>query len=231
VGERKRIYRYEDRRTRVEHHLGLDHPQGRGGSSRWTTLEFHITGLLATATDWRCPPESEATGWRMERTVVTRRLLSVSAAPAPWNPRRATPGGAAPSQEHVLDDSRGCRQSEILIDGLDARLARVAGGADVHRASPRRRSPVVDLVDARRCKRVEHRLARRRCHRTKPVTWPAGKIQVHLVERLDRNRSACRCPAASTAAPMTPSPRHSPRLRVVIHLSRLQINESRWQLT
>ena len=43
------------------------------GSSRITSCEFHITAL-ATATAWRWPPESDATGWRIERTVVTRRL-------------------------------------------------------------------------------------------------------------------------------------------------------------
>ncbi len=44
-----------------------------------TSLVFHSTAL-AIATDWRCPPESDATGWRIERTVVTARLASVSAA-------------------------------------------------------------------------------------------------------------------------------------------------------
>ena len=44
-----------------------------------TSLEFHITAL-ATATDWRWPPDSDPTGWRMDRTVVTRRLARVSAA-------------------------------------------------------------------------------------------------------------------------------------------------------
>ena len=34
----------------------------------------------ATATDWRCPPESCATGWRTERIVVTDSAFSVSVA-------------------------------------------------------------------------------------------------------------------------------------------------------
>ena len=42
-----------------------------------TSREFHITAL-ATATDWRCPPERLATAWRTERSVVTERLVSVS---------------------------------------------------------------------------------------------------------------------------------------------------------
>ena len=38
-------------------------PSAAVGSSRMTSLEFHITAL-ATAIDWRWPPESEATAWR-----------------------------------------------------------------------------------------------------------------------------------------------------------------------
>ena len=44
-----------------------------------TSLEFHITAL-ATATDCRWPPERDATGCLIDRTVVTRRLESVLAA-------------------------------------------------------------------------------------------------------------------------------------------------------
>ena len=43
-----------------------------------TSREFHITAR-ATATDWRWPPESVATGCRIERIVVTARLFIVSA--------------------------------------------------------------------------------------------------------------------------------------------------------
>ena len=52
-------------------------PSAAVGSSMMTSFEFHSTAL-AIATDWRWPPESEATGWRIERTVVTARLASVS---------------------------------------------------------------------------------------------------------------------------------------------------------
>ncbi len=51
------------------------------GSSRITRREFHITAL-ATATDWRWPPESPATVWRTLLIVVTERLASVSRARA-----------------------------------------------------------------------------------------------------------------------------------------------------
>ncbi len=72
-------------------------PRAAVGSSSRTSLEFHITAL-ATATAWRWPPDSVATGWRIERTVVTCRPASVSAAarsmlvlieeePGPWRSR------------------------------------------------------------------------------------------------------------------------------------------------
>ena len=54
-------------------------PSAAVGSSMITNFEFHITAL-ATATDWRCPPESDATGWRIDFTVVTRKFDSVSLA-------------------------------------------------------------------------------------------------------------------------------------------------------
>ena len=40
-------------------------PSAAVGSSRITSFEFHITAR-ATATDWRWPPESEATGCRID---------------------------------------------------------------------------------------------------------------------------------------------------------------------
>ena len=46
------------------------------GSSMITSLAACMTAL-ATATDWRWPPDSDATGWRMERTVVTWRSARV----------------------------------------------------------------------------------------------------------------------------------------------------------
>ena len=53
-------------------------PSAAVGSSSMTMREFHITAR-ATATDWRWPPESEATFWRMDVIVVTDRPASVSA--------------------------------------------------------------------------------------------------------------------------------------------------------
>ena len=53
-------------------------PSAAVGSSRITSLEFHCTAF-ATATDCRWPPESVATGWRIELIVVTASDFSVSA--------------------------------------------------------------------------------------------------------------------------------------------------------
>ena len=54
-------------------------PSAAVGSSRITSREFHITAR-ATATDCRWPPDDRvATGCRIERIVVTARLVIVSA--------------------------------------------------------------------------------------------------------------------------------------------------------
>ena len=59
-----------------EHHSVWATPRAAVGSSMITSLADCMTAL-ATATDWRWPPDSDATGWRMERTVVTWRSLRV----------------------------------------------------------------------------------------------------------------------------------------------------------
>ena len=53
-----------------------DTPRAAVGSSMITSLASRMTAR-ATATDWRWPPESEPTGWRMDWTVVTDRSASV----------------------------------------------------------------------------------------------------------------------------------------------------------
>ena len=55
-------------------------PSAAVGSSMITSFEFHNTAL-AIATAWRCPPDSDATGWRIERTVVTDKLAQRLARP------------------------------------------------------------------------------------------------------------------------------------------------------
>ena len=53
-----------------------DTPSAAVGSSMTTSFALSITAL-ATATACRCPPDSEPTGWRILRTVVTRMSASV----------------------------------------------------------------------------------------------------------------------------------------------------------
>src|SRR4051794_34651701 len=67
------------RRTRSSTCRVCATPSAAVGSSRMTTLEFHMTAL-ATATDWRWPPDSPATVWRTERIVVTDSDARVSLA-------------------------------------------------------------------------------------------------------------------------------------------------------
>ena len=54
-------------------------PSAAVGSSMITSRASAITAR-ATATPWRWPPESEPTGWRIERTEVTERPARVSRA-------------------------------------------------------------------------------------------------------------------------------------------------------
>ena len=61
----------------VEHLPRLGHAERRGRLVEDHEREFHMTAL-ATATDWRWPPERPATVWRTERIVVTESSLSVS---------------------------------------------------------------------------------------------------------------------------------------------------------
>ena len=53
-------------------------PRAAVGSSRITSFEFHCTAF-ATATDCRWPPESVATGCRIDPIVVTASDFSVEA--------------------------------------------------------------------------------------------------------------------------------------------------------
>ena len=100
-------------------------PSAAVGSSRITSREFHITAR-ATATDCRWPPERVATGWRIERIVVTARLFIVSAVLASitgsfsrWNQSRLA------AEVHVLDDVEVVAEREVLVDDLDPELGGV----------------------------------------------------------------------------------------------------------
>ena len=126
-------------------------PSAAVGSSRITSCEFHITAL-ATATDWRCPPESPATVWRTLRIVVTDRLAQrlARASLHLGLVERAQRLELLAAEEHVLDDVEVVRQREVLVDDLDAEVGGVARAVDAHLLA------VVDdlaAVDRGRCRR------------------------------------------------------------------------------
>ena len=140
--------RSASRAHEVEHHAVWATPSAAVGSSMITSFEFHSTAL-AMATDCRCPPESDATGWRIERTVVTARLASVSLADVSMlSSSSKMPPSALPAQEHVLHDVEVVAQGEVLVDGLDAERGGVAGRADVHRPPVPADLAAVGRVDA-----------------------------------------------------------------------------------
>ena len=127
-------------------------PSAAVGSSMITSFASQSTAF-AIATDCRWPPESEATGWRIERTVVTREA-------GERLPRRllhrllveedALVQALAP-EEHVLHDVQVVTEREILVDGLDPERGGLA-----RRANPNRLSVPEDLARApergsRRC--------------------------------------------------------------------------------
>ena len=94
-------------------------PSAAVGSSRITSLEFHWTAF-ATATDCRWPPESVATGCRIDEIVVTASDFSVSAVfcsiAGSFEDLRPVELAA---EIHVLDDVEVVAEREILVDDLD----------------------------------------------------------------------------------------------------------------
>ena len=124
-------------------------PSAAVGSSRITSFEFHITAR-ATATDWRWPPESVATGCRIERIVVTRERLQ-RLGRALLHHRLLEPLERVvrlAAEEHVLDDVEVVAEREILVDDLDPEPGGVLRAGDVRPAGPRRGSRRSRRVDA-----------------------------------------------------------------------------------
>ena len=82
-------------------------------------MEFHWTAF-ATATDCRWPPESVATGRRIDGIVVTASDFSVSAV---FCSIAALVEDLRPvdlaAEKHVLDDVEVVAESEVLVDDLD----------------------------------------------------------------------------------------------------------------
>ena len=106
-----------------------------------TTREFHITAR-ATATDWRWPPESVATGWRTERIVVTESDCERLGRPL-LHRRLVEPEERVvllAAEEHVLDDVEVVAEREILVDDLDPEPGRVLRAVDRDRLARRRGS-------------------------------------------------------------------------------------------
>ena len=98
-----------------------------------TRREFHCTAF-ATATDCRCPPDSDATGCRIDRIVVTasdlqglRRALLHHRLLEPEEPVVDLA-----AEVHVLDDVEVVAQREILVHDLDPELGRVLRPVDRH---------------------------------------------------------------------------------------------------
>ena len=114
-----------------------------------TSREFHITAR-ATATDCRWPPESVATGWRIDLIVVTRRLCERLARLRLH--RRLLQALEAvvrlAAEVHVLDDVEVVAEREILVDDLDPELGRVLRAADRDLLAVEEHLALVHRVDA-----------------------------------------------------------------------------------
>ena len=107
-------------------------PSAAVGSSMITSRASAMTAR-ATATPWRWPPESEPTGWRIERTVVTERLAERLLRLALHRRLLEDPEAAELlAEKHVRDDVEVVAEREVLVDGGDAEIGGVVRRAHVH---------------------------------------------------------------------------------------------------
>ena len=111
-----------------------------------TTLLAHVTAR-ATATPWRWPPDRSATGAVDvlhadaevgERLLVRRRIAAVVEEPELAEQAAAHQLAA---QEQVGGGVEVGREREVLVDGLDAELARRERAGDRDRRPSKRISP------------------------------------------------------------------------------------------
>ena len=159
-----------------------------------TSFEFHSTAL-AIATDWRCPPDSDATGWRTDRTVVTARLRQRLAGRLlhALLVEREVPRPLAP-EEHVLDDVEVVAQREVLVARSRSRARPRRAACGCARGWPSQRiSPPSgvwmpgDALD-------QHRLAGAVVAGQRG-DLAGGDVEVDVDERVHRRRSSCSTPA------------------------------------
>jgi hypothetical protein len=89
---------------------------------------------LATATDWRCPPDSEPTTCRIDCTVVTRRSARVLLGGQLHADlvQQAEPELLV-TEHHIGHDVQVVSQGQVLVDGRDAERGGVPGPVQVHR--------------------------------------------------------------------------------------------------
>ena len=95
----------------LQHPLVCATPSAAVGSSMITSREFQSTAL-AIATAWRCPPDSDATGWRTDRTVVTDSAGErLAGRLSPSTSSSSSRAGSAPARGTCSGRCRGCRRA------------------------------------------------------------------------------------------------------------------------
>ena len=105
---------------------------------------------LAIATDCRSPPDSVPTGWstsRMSMPMAAQFLAGHLRGPCATSKRRNGPGpGRLGAEEEVPPDRHQRDHRQVLVDGGDAAVQRLARAAEAHRAPSTSNSPRVVLV-------------------------------------------------------------------------------------
>ena len=160
-------------------------PSAAVGSSRITTREFHITAL-ATATDWRWPPERP--GDRLAHRADRRDREALERLRRPLLHRRLVEPAERPEllapEVHVLDDVEVVGEREVLVDDLDAEVRGVLRPVDVDRRALEEDLAAVDRVDAGDA--LDQRRLAGAVVADERHDLAGGDVEVHLVQRLDR---------------------------------------------
>ena len=165
-----------------------------------TSFEFHSTAL-AIATDWRWPPDSDATGWRIERTVVTARLAQrLARRLLHARPRRAASRGVPARDRGTCSGRcRGCRTARGPGRRSRCRARRRRAGVRMWTRLPFQRiSPRVGRVDAGDAL-DQHRLAGA-VVADERGDLPGGDVEVDVRERLHGAEALADARAAESSA-------------------------------